>query len=529
MNDTAELDLLPIDTAPPVAQTAVAVAASQALDLEKMDLAAIVRSGFQPARDKAAEATKTLTGVVHDLSTQAKVDAAISLRQRLIKDPVADVRKLTKGIKSKLTAASMLAGEQEEQVLAGFTAAEALITPQIDAAKAKLEAERQAKAAAESARKAKHEENLQRLTVAPQRARETGADSTKIAEGIAALEVLPISEAWEEFRERAEAARVAAIEALRALHAEVLAREQQAAENERLRALAEQQAAELKRLRQAEAARQEAETQALVASIRAESRRVEWPKNPAYIHKAMIAFENMAPSWEGDPREAVREATAEGRRYLGGLLAEAEASLAQATPNSSQPGPVAGAAEAAPSPDEGRAVTPGASNPKAAPNTEGLGSQQVLKAEPATADATDRDAPAVASPGGGPMGVGQAAAAAPAVAQVASTGTAIEDIRIDLGDLDTPIETSEREAIAPAPAPTETAGGDIPCLSLGEVNARFGDGADNLGMSCAYIERSLGEPPTGFSERKTPLYSERALARIALAIHKRAAAVAGIR
>jgi hypothetical protein len=127
------------------------------------------------------------------------------------------------------------------------------------------------------------------------------------------------------------------------------------------------------------------------------------------------------------------------------------------------------------------------------------------------------------------MGVGQAAAAAPAVAQVASTGTAIEDIRIDLGDLDTPIETSEREAIAPAPAPTETAGGDIPCLSLGEVNARFGDGADNLGMSCAYIERSLGEPPTGFSERKTPLYSERALARIALAIHKRAAAVAGIR
>lgn len=47
-------------------------------------------------------------------------------------------------------------------------------------------------------------------------------------------------------------------------------------------------------------------------------------------------------------------------------------------------------------------------------NIEARDSQQVLKAEPATADATDRDAPAMASPVGGPMGAGQAAAAAPA-------------------------------------------------------------------------------------------------------------------
>lgn len=50
----------------------------------------------------------------------------------------------------------------------------------------------------------------------------------------------------------------------------------------------------------------------------------------------------------------------------------------------------------------------------AAQTFEGRDSQQVLKAEPTTADATDRDAPAMASPVGGPMGVGQAAAAAPA-------------------------------------------------------------------------------------------------------------------
>lgn len=46
--------------------------------------------------------------------------------------------------------------------------------------------------------------------------------------------------------------------------------------------------------------------------------------------------------------------------------------------------------------------------------TEARDSQQVLKAEPATADATDRDAPAIASPRVGAMGAGQAADAAPA-------------------------------------------------------------------------------------------------------------------
>jgi hypothetical protein len=51
----------------------------------------------------------------------------------------------------------------------------------------------------------------------------------------------------------------------------------------------------------------------------------------------------------------------------------------------------------------------------AAQDTARQGSQQVLKAEPATADATDRETPANTSPRGGAMGAGQAAAAAPAV------------------------------------------------------------------------------------------------------------------
>lgn len=57
---------------------------------------------------------------------------------------------------------------------------------------------------------------------------------------------------------------------------------------------------------------------------------------------------------------------------------------------------------------------------KAKEYTEGQHPQQVLKAEPATADATDRGPAAIASPRGGAMGAGQAAAAAPAGDEPAS-------------------------------------------------------------------------------------------------------------
>lgn len=63
---------------------------------------------------------------------------------------------------------------------------------------------------------------------------------------------------------------------------------------------------------------------------------------------------------------------------------------------------------------EGTAVTPGPSQLQAAPDTsEGLASQQVLKAEVARPDATAREARPTGSPGVGPMGAGQPADAGP--------------------------------------------------------------------------------------------------------------------
>jgi len=68
--------------------------------------------------------------------------------------------------------------------------------------------------------------------------------------------------------------------------------------------------------------------------------------------------------------------------------------------------------------------------------TEGRDSQQVLKAEPATADATDRDAPANTSPGVGPMGAGHPADAGPAGGNVARLAPAAnEPPTVKLGDL----------------------------------------------------------------------------------------------
>lgn len=55
----------------------------------------------------------------------------------------------------------------------------------------------------------------------------------------------------------------------------------------------------------------------------------------------------------------------------------------------------------------------------AASNTPEQGPQHVLKAEAARPDATDRGAPAYASPGGGPTGAGQPAAAGPAGMRIA--------------------------------------------------------------------------------------------------------------
>lgn len=85
---------------------------------------------------------------------------------------------------------------------------------------------------------------------------------------------------------------------------------------------------------------------------------------------------------------------------------------ASGTPEVSSASSAEAAAADAPSGDEGAAADADrAAAP--APDTSAPGSQQVLKAEAARPDATDRETPDTASPGVGPMGAGQPADAGP--------------------------------------------------------------------------------------------------------------------
>ena len=89
---------------------------------------------------------------------------------------------------------------------------------------------------------------------------------------------------------------------------------------------------------------------------------------------------------------------------------------ASGTPEVSSASSAEAAAADAPSGDEGAAADADrAAAP--APDTSAPGSQQVLKAEAARPDATDRETPDTASPGVGPMGAGQPADAGPTTDQ----------------------------------------------------------------------------------------------------------------
>ena len=283
-----EIDEAAVAAAPPPAvspRTEIATAAAP-LDLAKLDLTEVALSSFGPWRGAVAQARSTLTGLVLDLSTQTKVDEAKSLRFRLVGQPRADVRKVSKALKSKLASVSKAIGAEEEAAVKAWDDAEALISPQIDARQAELDAERiereriaaeaaAAAAAAESARIVRHNLALDTLKAYPTKA--AGASAEKIAQGIAYLQAKTIGDDWQEFAPAAEAAKQEAIAALKALHAKALQAEADAAERSRLQALAEAQAAELAKLRAAAEERERAERQdreAKEAADKAEAERV---------------------------------------------------------------------------------------------------------------------------------------------------------------------------------------------------------------------------------------------------------------
>jgi len=378
--------------------------ATDLAELAKVDLKAVALAQFGDWRGEVAKARQTLDGVVHDVSTAAKLADAVALRNRLIRTPRAEVRKVSKAVKSRLAAVSKDVGAEEDAAVLAWDAVETLITPQIEAGDAKLEAERVEKERLAAERAQKIADELATITGFLDRAKATeGMTAERVGKGIGMLEELTFGP--DDWIDPVEAAKVQVqtIAGMRELQAKLAAEEAAAARMEALRLENERMTALL-------AAQQEA-LDAQAATLRAEQDRIAGLKariaeihaaatghdnaKAADLYEAMVAVTALdvseAQYQEFTPlAEAAQDATLAKLQDLHFKAVEREEAEVQRVLSIPLPLTI---------PEE---------------STEGQDSQQVLKAEPATADATDRDAPADTSPRAGAMGEWQAAGAAPA-------------------------------------------------------------------------------------------------------------------
>lgn len=379
----------------------------------------------------AIEREHPLNVIVAAIDTPAGLRAAESA-WRAYRNPRLEVERARKAAKAPVLALGKaidsFAGQLEDRLRKGE-----------DHYKAQIEAEeaRRAAAKAEAERKERERVEALRAGVAKLRSyveRAAGQPADAILKAITALSALAFAaEDWQEFVATATAARDETVAKLRELHAQAVEHEAQAVEAERLRVLAEAQAAELEALRAREAERQAQE-------LAAEYERQAAERRP---EQAAMRYPNGAPMYDTTVKEN------------GDLLML--------------------------DPQGKRSVFCDVDEEY----TEGPDSQQVLKAEAATPDATDRETPADASPRVGAMGVGQAADAAP-------TGEA-EAVGV-LQAMNAPAAQDARNAEARAAV---SATEDGPMLKLGDLCTALGGLplsalfiADKLNVSYAKKERA---------------------------------------
>lgn len=288
------LDFPDIEEAAQVAALAPKLAS---IDLAKVDLTDVALAQFGNWRADVAAAEKKLTGLVLDLATQSKVDEAKSLRHRTVNQPVAEVRKVSKALKSKLASVSKAIGAEEEAAVAAWGKVGELLTPQIEAREAVLAAERAVRAQGEAFRVALHAALIERIRSYVTQA--TGLPSDRIAKGVTHVEAMTFGDECQDQLAKYQAAHAETLTSLRRLLSEAQASEAaeaQRLENERIaaelaaqRAALEAQAAELKRQTEAAHAARVSVTHAAVFSL-PEPEPVTPPAAPA----SLVAANNAA-------------------------------------------------------------------------------------------------------------------------------------------------------------------------------------------------------------------------------------------
>lgn len=453
--DTPTVDLPPIDEGLLQARPGpiVVLEPENKQDLAKVDLTAAALARFGDWKTDVAAARTKLTGLVLDLSTQAKVDEAKSLRHRLIGQPRAEVRKVSKALKSALAQTSKAIGAEEEAAVAAYDDAETLISPQIDARQAELDAEREAKAAKERERVAALDAKLAGFSAWIDRCKEPGITAERIAVGIKMLNELDLDKAdWEEFLGRALVRRAEVIEVMRQIHRDTLAAEMRAAELERQRVENERVAADL------------AERQRLLDEQAAEVRRREEQLNS----QRQVSGAQTDPNATGNGNMAQNTDDA---APVGGL-AEGEGAAALSP----------GTAEREPKGDAGTQELPPPGGPASAENhTQESGS---CAGTPATCASNAADS-ATAAPSGEE---GPAAHA--------------DDSAADPDGL--PLETSEREAQPPGCLPPGAIVGQVPLDTSRIVYFQAGpepdeddEGGIDLLTECLSLIELLRKPYAG--------------------------------
>jgi hypothetical protein len=257
--------------------TAVATKSAGEIDLDKVDLTKIALAHFDASRAAVKVATGTLTDVVHDLSTPGKLADAKSLRQRLINTPLAEARKVEKGLAAKLNGARKAVGSALVTIESEFEAVEKFITPQIEARDAEVAAEKAEREAKEAERVATHRAGI--TQIADYVTQLQGRTSAQIQSAMNTIDAIVIDPAqWEEFAVGAEVQKSETLEALQALfdrtktaEDEAAAREAQRLENERAAAALAEQA----RILAEKQAELDAKLAKLAAAEKAEADRVE--------------------------------------------------------------------------------------------------------------------------------------------------------------------------------------------------------------------------------------------------------------
>ena len=482
---TETLDLPPIaDVLPPQTE-----APALPTDLKRIDLQAVALAQFGDWRTDVAAARKNLGTLALDLSIPARIAEAKSLRERVINAPRAQVRKVSKALKSKLATVSKTIGAEEEAAVLAYDEAETLITPQIEAAEQRIEDERLKREKVEADRLQALRDTVDaKLAPWVERCNAEGMTSDRVQAGLAALVELPmppeladVSAYWAQrlvaTRDAMERRRLALAQAeVEAAQAKVRAEQQRVAGIQAR--IAEIQAAATGHERASAA--DLAEARIVVAALD-----VSEAQYQEFALLAKAAQAGTLAVLDKLHAEAV-EREAEQQRADDALLAALQAPpepLCETTTaqpgaqspvsqegvgeNPLQPQPavlrvdVGDVAAVSVAGDEAAATADDSPAPGVTQEfTEGQAAQQVLKAEPATADATDRDAPADTSPRGGAMGAGQPAAAGPA------------------GD-DGSLETSEADArpyvapLAAAPAPAADPRDEFVALVMGAFNCKF--------------------------------------------------------